>query len=121
MRVAAGRPAGTVHCSLADWSKFIHELINAAQGSGKLLRKRELAQRLLTPAPGTPYTYGAWISGQEGKVTTFAHDGSNTFNYAKAWFAPEKRAIVLITTNAVTPKTKSALRTLQDAMIARTR
>jgi CubicO group peptidase (beta-lactamase class C family) len=113
-------PAGTVHCSLADWSKFIHELINAAQGRGKLLRKRELAQHLLTPASGT-YTYGAWISGQEGKITTFAHDGSNTFNYAKAWFAPKSRSIVLIATNAVTPKTKPALRQLQDVLIERTR
>ena len=112
-------PAGTVHCSLADWSKFIHEIMNAAQGRGKLLRKRELALRLLTPASGTSYTYGAWILGEEGKVTTFAHDGSNTFNYAKAWFAPEKRAIVLIATNAVTPKTKAVLRRLQDAMIVR--
>lgn len=112
-------PAGTAHCSLEDWSKFIHELMNAAQGKGKLLRKRELALRLLSPASGTPYTYGAWISRQEGKITTFAHDGSNTFNYAKAWFAPEKRAIVLIATNAVTAPGEPALRKLQKTLIKR--
>ncbi|MGE0172505.1 MAG: serine hydrolase domain-containing protein [Oligoflexales bacterium] len=110
-------PAGTVHCSLEDWEKFVGELQNAWHGKGALLRNKDVSKQYFAAAPGSPYTYGGWGRKEEPFATsTFEHDGSNTFNYAVAFFAPEKNLTVLLVANSGQPDVGKALGHLKKAI-----
>ncbi|HEV56902.1 MAG TPA: class A beta-lactamase-related serine hydrolase [Phycisphaerales bacterium] len=89
-------PAGTVHCSLADWAKFIGLHLCSAND---LLQPETLAD-LHTPRLGGPYAAGWRVvqrSWAEGNVLT--HAGTNRMNYAVAWLAPTHQYAVLVVTN----------------------
>jgi CubicO group peptidase (beta-lactamase class C family) len=97
-------PAGKVHCSLADWTKYLRCHVRGEKGDGAgakgNLLKPETYQRLHRPAFGGNYA-GGWIVAKRpwagGRVLT--HDGSNTQNYAVAWLAPLRDFAVLAATN----------------------
>ncbi len=100
--VAIG-PAGIVHCTIADWAKFITLHLRAAEGDYKLL-KPETFQKLHQPAAGEGPKYAmGWIvtsrawAGEGERVLT--HAGSNTMWYCTTWIAPEKDLAILITCN----------------------
>jgi D-alanyl-D-alanine carboxypeptidase len=91
-------PAGSVHCSLADWGKFL--AIHAAA-----------KQTLVTPAtmehlhtepkgvPGLTYMAG-WIVLNAGRGDTrYAHEGSNTMWRAIALVVPAVDVVVAIVAN----------------------
>ena len=92
-------PAGTVHCSIADWSKFIAEQLRGEHGTGRLL-KQETYKVLHTPKFGGDYAFGwlvatrPWAGG-----TTLTHAGSNTMNFCVVWIAPARNFAVLAVTN----------------------
>lgn len=95
-------PAGTVHCSLRDWSKFIGLHLQAARGECRLL-KAESFQRLHAPRPiddKAGYALG-WIvlerEWAEGSV--LMHNGSNTMWYSVVWIAPKRGFAVMTATN----------------------
>lgn len=92
-------PAGTVHCSLADWSKFIADRLSGLAGHGRLLAP-EMYKRLHTPPFGGNYAFG-WLVTERpwGGGTVYTHAGSNTMNFAVVWMAPLKDFAVLVTTN----------------------
>jgi CubicO group peptidase (beta-lactamase class C family) len=97
-------PAGTVHCSVGDWAKYVvchvrGERADGAVTKGSLL-KPETYRRLHTPPSGAEYA-GGWIVTQRdwGGGTVLAHAGSNTQNYAVAWLAPRRDFGVLAMTN----------------------
>ncbi len=92
-------PAGTVHCSLADWSKFIADQISGLDGHGTLFAP-EMYKRLHTPPFGGDYGFG-WLATDRpwGGGTVYTHNGSNTMNFAVVWMAPLKDFAVLVTTN----------------------
>lgn len=79
-------PAGRVHCTLADWSRFIADVLRS--------------ERELVPPFGGNYALG-WIVCERkwggGKVLT--HNGSNTMNYSVAWVAPKRGFAVLVCVN----------------------
>jgi CubicO group peptidase (beta-lactamase class C family) len=87
-------PAGTVHCSLADWAKFAAFHLRGEKGQEALLPK-EVFQKLHTAIPGDDrkYAYG-WLVAERpwagGKV--LMHGGSNTMWYAVIWMAPNRDA-----------------------------
>jgi CubicO group peptidase (beta-lactamase class C family) len=91
-------PAGTVHCSVIDWGKFVTSHLRGEQGEPGIL-KPETFKRLHTP-PFGDYAFGwlvvdrPWAGGR-----AFTHAGSNTMNYAVVWMAPAKDFAVLIMTN----------------------
>jgi hypothetical protein len=92
-------PAGTVHCSVGDWAKYILEHVRGESGGSKLL-KSETFKRLHTPRPGEDYMGGWMVTEREwggGKVLT--HAGSNTMNFCVAWLAPLRDFAVLVMTN----------------------
>ncbi len=86
---AAIAPAAAVHCSVLDWAKFIQANLRGEKGLSGIL-KPETFKKLHTPPYGD-YAFGwlvldrTWAGGR-----AFAHAGSNTQNYANAWFAPQK-------------------------------
>lgn len=92
-------PAGTVHCSLADWAKFIALHIRGTDGKAKLL-KASTFKILHTPPGGSEYACGwgvvdrGWAGGK-----ALTHDGSNTMWHCSAWVAPARDFAVLAVTN----------------------
>lgn len=96
--VAIG-PAGIVHCSIEDWSKFV--AANLPSGKTKLV-KPETLEKLHTPAPGSPKYAMGWIIADNqpwAAGPALTHGGSNTMWYAVAWLAPNKDFAVLVACN----------------------
>jgi CubicO group peptidase (beta-lactamase class C family) len=98
-------PAGRVHMTIDDWSKFV---ITFGKPDGHALLGIDAPtwQRLRSPAdpqaaPETQYA-GGWIVVEEksfGGAGLF-HNGSNTTWYCYAFVMPQKQACVLVATNA---------------------
>jgi len=92
-------PAGTVHCSVVDWGRFVTAHLRGEKGEPGIL-KPETFKRLHTPASGGDYAFGwlvvdrPWAGGR-----ALNHAGSNTMNYAVVWMAPAKDFAVLVMTN----------------------
>lgn len=92
-------PAGTVHCSIADWSKFIADQLRGARGERAILTA-ETYKALHARRFGGTYAFGwgvtsrVWSGG-----TVFQHAGSNTMNYCVVWVAPLRDMAVLAVTN----------------------
>lgn len=92
-------PAGTVHCTMQDWAKFLIDQLRGGTGMRALLRS-DIYEAMQQPAPGSDYGYG-WIIVSRpwagGKALT--HAGSNTMNFCVAWLAPGKKFGVLVCCN----------------------
>jgi CubicO group peptidase (beta-lactamase class C family) len=93
-------PAGTVHCSLVDWGKFLALHLAGARGEASGLVSQTTLTRLQTPPAGGDYACGwgvvqrPWAGG-----TALTHNGSNTMWYATAWLAPAKNLTFAVATN----------------------
>ncbi len=97
-------PAGSVHCTLGDWAKFVADILKGARGE-KALLKPETYKTLLTPPFGGEYALGWLVVERDwggGKV--LSHNGSNTMNLATVWVAPVKGFAILIVTNEGGPQ-----------------
>jgi CubicO group peptidase (beta-lactamase class C family) len=93
-------PAGTVHCSIRDWAKFIIAHLKGARGTGGLLLKPETFKMLHTPGFDGDYALGWDVKRRNwagGKVLT--HTGSNTMSFAVVWMAPKRDFAVLVASN----------------------
>jgi CubicO group peptidase (beta-lactamase class C family) len=92
-------PAGTVHCSLSDWAKFISDQLRGGRGEKALLQP-ETYKKLHTPSFDGDYALG-WGTAQRdwGGGTVLTHAGSNTMNFAVVWMAPLRDFAVLVVTN----------------------
>jgi CubicO group peptidase (beta-lactamase class C family) len=92
-------PAGTVHVSLGDWAKFVIDHLRGARGQRGLLHV-ETYRHLHAPPSGSDYAFGWLVLNRPwGGGTVLHHAGTNTFNYAMVWAAPERDFAVLIGTN----------------------
>lgn len=94
-------PAGTVHCSMADWSKFLKMHINGFNGKNTKLLKASSFKVLHTAYPGQTYTPGGWIREPRDWANgpTLSHVGTNLSNYAVVWLAPKINTGYLSVTN----------------------
>ncbi|MBI1291815.1 serine hydrolase [bacterium] len=91
-------PAGTVHCSLEDWGKFVAVHLRR-EAEPRLGLSAASIMKLQTPVPGTHEAFG-WLVAERpwgGRVLTAT--GSNTMWYAVVWIAPEKGVGALAVTN----------------------
>ncbi len=94
-------PAGTVHCSMEDWSKFVSLHINGFHQRPTKILNTESFEKLHNAPNGESYTYGGWVRVNASWAGGFAltHGGSNTMNFANAWIAPLKEsAYISVTT-----------------------
>ena len=94
-------PAGTVHCSMADWSKFVTLHLQAARGESRLL-KQESFQKLHARRGNDKDEYAlGWIVADRpwagGQV--LMHNGSNTHWFAVTWLAPKKNMAFMAASN----------------------
>ncbi len=94
-------PAGTVHCSMGDWAKFLKIHRDGFNGLSSPILAAEGFKKLHQPYPGQEYTPGGWLRLErpwaEGPVLT--HDGSNNGNFSTAWIAPKKNMVLLSVAN----------------------
>ena len=97
-------PAGTVHCSVGDWAKFVALHLAGERGEAKLL-KPETFKKLHAPPDGGDYAMG-WrvVPSPLGKGKALTHAGSNTMWFAVAWLAPKKDFAVLVACNQANDK-----------------
>lgn len=92
-------PAGTVHASLSDWSKFITDQLRGLRGEPALF-KSDTYQKLHAPPFGGDYAGGWGVEQRDwGGGTVYDHAGSNTMNYAIVWIAPKRDMAFLAVTN----------------------
>lgn len=92
-------PAGTVHCTLADWARFVADHLRGLRGQPGLLQPA--AYRAL--AAGEPDSeFGAgWVVTRRDWAGGLAlnHCGCNTLFFANVWLAPERDFAVLVVAN----------------------
>jgi CubicO group peptidase (beta-lactamase class C family) len=123
-------PAGTVHCSMEDWGKYIAVHTGGwreERGAGEWLLKPESIAKLHTAyeAPGQEYGYGwgiaerVWGKGPGGKGTVVTHSGSNTTWFCVVWAAPEKDMAVMVATNKAGDRAAKACDDAASEMIKR--
>jgi CubicO group peptidase (beta-lactamase class C family) len=96
-------PAGTVHCSIADYLKFADFHASGGKRPSGLLTA-ELVEKLRMPPDGATYAMG-WGTARRGwaKGTVMTHAGSNTMNYFIVWIAPNIEFSVAVAANAAGP------------------
>jgi len=89
-------PAGTIHCSVEDWAKFIS--IYLKQDNTAILERRYI-DKLIDPV-GT-YACG-WVVEYQDRASglVLAHNGSNAMWYAGVWVAPELNRAFIACTNS---------------------
>jgi D-alanyl-D-alanine carboxypeptidase len=103
-------PAGTVHCTLRDWGKFLALQLAGARGEATTVVRTATLQHLQTPPSGADYADGwgvvtrPWAGG-----TALTHTGSNTFFFATVWLAPAKNVALIVATNCATPAAAKAV------------
>jgi CubicO group peptidase (beta-lactamase class C family) len=92
-------PAGTVHCSIGDWAKFIADQLRGERGEGALLNAK--TYKTLHTAPyGDGYAFGWGVSSQEwAGGTVLQHTGSNTMNLCSVQLMLQRDFAILIVTN----------------------
>ena len=92
-------PAGTVHCTLADWARFV--ALHLSEGEDAVVTEETLA-RLYRGHEGStpPYALG-WLLHERGwgGGQVLNHDGTNTNWYCVVWAAPKRGFAVLAATN----------------------
>lgn len=100
---AALGPAGTVHCFLADWGKFLTLVLQGARHERTRLLSQSTFTKPLEPSGVSAYA-GGWNvlkrpwAGGDGTALTQA--GSNTMWFATAWLAPSKNVCFAVVTNS---------------------
>lgn len=93
-------PAGTVHCNMSDWMKFLQLHLDGHNGKPTLLSKSSF-EKLHQSYTGQTYTFGGWDrqSRPWADGIVFTHSGSNTSFYAVVWLAPKKNLSIISLTN----------------------
>jgi len=93
-------PAGTVHCSVEDWGRFVMAFVAIYRGESGFVSAESMERLVEEPAAGGDHVMG-WLKLRrpwaEGPV--FYHDGSNTMFYAAVWAAPSADRALLVATN----------------------
>ncbi len=93
--------AGRVHCTMADWARFVASHQQRGEDDEPLLSPDSFANlHRPYPDPGNPYAMG-WIEAQwaGGNGTVLTHDGSNSMFYCTVWVDPEQDFAVLVACN----------------------
>jgi CubicO group peptidase (beta-lactamase class C family) len=93
-------PAGTVHCSISDWGKFISLVLDCENGRAKTISKATYDE-LIKRSDGGEYAAGWLLASRDwAGGRTLTHAGSNGMWYCVAWVAPKKNFAVLAASNS---------------------
>jgi CubicO group peptidase (beta-lactamase class C family) len=98
--------AGRIRLSVADYNRFLAEVLKLARGDKGLL-KPDTAQKVFTsPYPVSPHSLSGWVGFRKergGKGLILGHNGSNTFNYCIAIVMPDQDLALCVLTNQGAP------------------
>jgi len=110
-------PAGRVHCSMADWAKYVSCCLRMENEDSKIL-SAATQRKIVTPLPDSSYA-GGWVITQRPWAggRTLMHNGSNNMWYCVAWLAPLKGFAVLSATNVAGDDANKACDDLAAAQI----
>jgi D-alanyl-D-alanine carboxypeptidase len=89
-------PAGTVHCSMGDWARFVTAILELLNGTDTAVLSAATAADLF--ADEGPSVAG-WLRSDMAGTPVYSHDGSNTLWYARATLRPADGTAVLVATN----------------------
>lgn len=106
-------PAGRVHCSVADWAKFLSLQLT----SENPILERKYLDKLIEPVG---YYASGWVVAEHAwaKGVTYSHDGSNEIWYAAVLVAPNlDRAFVAATNSCDFGSTPNVLLEVANKMI----
>ncbi len=94
-------PAGRVHMSMEDWSKFVRLFASEVPAGPPLGIAQADWRVLVQPGDGGGYA-GGWIATERQWAGGMAltHTGSNTTWFCVAWVAPRRGFSVLVAANA---------------------
>ena len=112
-------PAGTVHCTMKDWTRFLTDQLRGGAELPALLPV-PIYQAMQSPTQRIAYGYGwsvvnrPWAGGN-----ALTHAGSNTLNFAVCWLAPARHFGVLVCTNQGGDAVRKACDDAANAMILR--
>jgi CubicO group peptidase (beta-lactamase class C family) len=113
---AALGPAGTVHCSMADWARFAGAVLDGLQGEDSAVLRAGTAAELFA---GDEQYVAGWghlrLAGQD----VYEHDGSNTLWYARAILLPEHDEALLLASNTGEPAAVTAMDELSETFVRR--
>lgn len=101
MKLTSYTPAGRIHSTLEDWSKFIADNLRYFNQDSTLLKKSSY-ERIFHPISGdnSDYTLGwAYSKSQWNGHDIYSHDGSNGHYYARVRICPDLKIAILITAN----------------------
>lgn len=98
-------PAGTLHCSIQDWGKFLHMMAQGFYQDSAALSK-ETFDKLMANSNDSAYTSSgflryerAWSSGE-----ALAQSGRHPSNYVITAIAPSKELVIMVMTNSGSKK-----------------
>lgn len=93
-------PAGTIHATMTDWSRFLAAHLNAARGDAGAFDPIRL-QTLQRPPAGGDYASGWMVVRRDwANGPILMHSGSNTLWYSVVWMAPSRDWVMAALTNA---------------------
>jgi CubicO group peptidase (beta-lactamase class C family) len=112
-------PAGTVHCTIGDWAKYVADFLKGSTGKPAVLSAASYKE-LSTPPFGGDYALGWTVLERPwGGGTVLTHSGSNTMNFCVVWMAPQRDFAVLVCTNQGGDAAQQACDTAANALILR--
>jgi CubicO group peptidase (beta-lactamase class C family) len=109
-------PAGTVHCSLPDWAKYVALHLDVERDHPGLLTKKTLAKLHSDPFDQN-YGFGWGISRPKwSNREVVSHGGSNSLWIAKITLAPHEGLGILTATNLATAESAKACQEAEEAI-----
>jgi len=102
-------PAGTAHCSLKDYGKFLSML---ATGTPELIKPATLKRLYAPQGKGNVRYAGGWMVVTAPKGRMLVYGVSNTLWYATAVVLPEKHVAFVVATNKGDEKLEGSLERL---------
>lgn len=113
-------PAGTVHCPLEAWGKFLTMHVAGARGEPTLVSASTM-KHLQTAATGGDYAQGWSVVHRNwaGSGPVLTHSGSNTMWTAVTWLAPDKNVAMAVVTNRAKGKTPEVVDGVFGPLISR--
>ena len=107
-------PAGTIHCSMEDWSKFIGFQLMSGDTSQLSPLQRT---KLLTPNKNNYACGWAIVEPKWADELVYTHAGSNTFNFSQTWIIPKANLGILINTNSSSKNTRDLFRGVRNEIL----
>ena len=113
-------PAGTVHCSVGDWARYVREHLRGPWGASPLARA-DLFELLHCATFGGNYAAGWYVAERDASGMTLSHTGTNGGNFAMVSINTKRNWALLAMTNQGGDDATRACNQLLSPMLNRVR